>query len=58
VIAARGKSVTCVKPAEAPRGDLKKALIGPSGNLRAPAARVGRTLLVGFSPEAWRKALG
>jgi hypothetical protein len=38
-------------------GELAKALVGPSGNLRAPAARVGRDLLVGFSPEAWRAAL-
>ena len=37
---------------------LKGLLIGPSGNLRAPTLRVGRTLLVGFDAEAYRKVLG
>lgn len=37
---------------------LLAKLIGPSGNLRAPTARVGKTLLVGFNEEAYKKALG
>ena len=37
---------------------LRGLLIGPSGNLRAPTLRVGRTLLVGFDEEAYRKRLG
>jgi arsenate reductase-like glutaredoxin family protein len=32
-------------------------LIGPSGNLRAPTARVGRVLLVGFNEDAYRNTL-
>ena len=36
---------------------LKNLLIGPSGRLRAPTLRVGRTLLVGFDEEAYSKAL-
>jgi hypothetical protein len=57
VIAARGRSVTRLTVADTGRDDLAKALIGPSGNLRAPAARVGGTLLVGFSAAAWSEAL-
>ena len=37
---------------------LLAKLIGPSGNLRAPTVRIGRTLLVGFNAEAYEKALG
>ncbi|HEY2911472.1 MAG TPA: ArsC family (seleno)protein [Gemmataceae bacterium] len=37
---------------------LLAKLIGPSGNLRAPTARVGATLLVGYNPDAYRQALG
>jgi len=37
---------------------LLAKLIGPSGNLRAPTARIGRTLLVGFNAETYEKALG
>jgi hypothetical protein len=29
-------------------------LLGPTGNLRAPTARRGDTLYVGFSEDAWR----
>ncbi|HXD87014.1 MAG TPA: ArsC family (seleno)protein [Urbifossiella sp.] len=37
---------------------LMAKLIGPSGNLRAPTARIGSTLLVGYNPEAYKRALG
>jgi arsenate reductase-like glutaredoxin family protein len=37
--------------------DLKKLLIGPSGNLRAPTARAGDRLFVGFNPEEYAAAL-
>jgi hypothetical protein len=31
---------------------------GPTGNLRAPTLRVGRTLVVGFDEATYRKVLG
>lgn len=34
---------------------LLAAILGPTGNLRAPTIRVGTTLLVGFSEEAYGK---
>ena len=33
-------------------------LLGPTGNLRAPTLRRGKTLLVGFNDEAYRQVLG
>ena len=56
----RGKKVVRVdmrrdKPDEA---TLRSLIIGPSGNLRAPALRVGRTLLVGFDEPTYRRLLG
>jgi hypothetical protein len=36
---------------------LLSKLIGPTGNLRAPVLRVGTTLVVGFSEEAYADAL-
>jgi arsenate reductase-like glutaredoxin family protein len=33
---------------------LYEHLIGPTGNLRAPALRVGRTLVVGFNEDRWK----
>jgi arsenate reductase-like glutaredoxin family protein len=41
-----------------PEKQLYEQLLGPTGNLRAPTLRLGRTLLVGFSEEAWAELLG
>jgi hypothetical protein len=59
IVVARGKKVvefdmTADPPDEA---TLLAHLLGPTGNLRAPTARVGRTLLVGFNQEAYEKQL-
>jgi len=37
---------------------LARLLLRPSGNLRTPAFRRGRTLVVGFDEETCRKVLG
>ncbi len=60
LVAMRGKKVVRVdmrrdKPDEA---TLRSLILGPSGNLRAPALRVGRTLLVGFDETTYRRLLG
>jgi arsenate reductase-like glutaredoxin family protein len=60
LVAARGKSVVVFElKADKPEPDALLAhLMGPTGNLRAPTARVGKTLLVGFHPDAYRDVLG
>jgi hypothetical protein len=40
------------------RATLEALLIGPSGNLRAPTLRRGRTLLVGFDEATYARILG
>jgi arsenate reductase-like glutaredoxin family protein len=37
--------------------EVVEAMLGPTGNLRAPAIRAGKTLLVGFDEQAYRDAL-
>jgi arsenate reductase-like glutaredoxin family protein len=39
------------------KAQLLELLLGPTGNLRAPALRRGRTLVVGFDAETYRKVL-
>ena len=39
------------------RAALLALLLGPTGNLRAPTARKGRTLIVGFDPKTYAKVL-
>ena len=58
--AARGRKVERIdlgmgKP---DKTTVERLMLGPTGNLRAPTLRVGRTLLVGFDEETYRKALG
>jgi arsenate reductase-like glutaredoxin family protein len=37
--------------------ELAAVLLGPSGNLRSPTIRRGKTLLVGFNEEMFREQL-
>jgi arsenate reductase-like glutaredoxin family protein len=59
LIAARGKKVVTIdlKKDRPSDDELLAVLLGPSGNLRAPAAVVGKTLVVGFNPEVYREVL-
>ena len=43
------------KPSDA---ELEALVIGPTGNLRAPAIRSGDTLVIGFSEEGLDEVLG
>jgi hypothetical protein len=56
VIVAKGKAVQ-EHPGGAAGKAVVDALLGPTGNLRAPALRVGKTLLVGFNEDAYRDHL-
>ena len=59
VVAGKGKKVVVFDMKTPPDDDtLAAALLGPSGNLKAPTLRVGRTLLVGFSEAAYRQVFG
>lgn len=57
IVAGRGKNLIELDPAEASDDELAKLLLGPSGNLKAPTARVGSRLLVGFNEIVYRKYL-
>ncbi|HQR09637.1 MAG TPA: ArsC family (seleno)protein [Gemmatales bacterium] len=55
IITVRGKSLTRldVKKDKPNQKTLLAALLGPTGNLRAPTFRKGKTLFVGFNPEGY-----
>ena len=36
------------------KATMSRFILGPTGNLRAPTVRKGRTLLVGFDEESYR----
>jgi hypothetical protein len=59
VVVARGKKALTFDMRAPPDDDtLAAALLGPTGNLKAPTLRVGTTLLVGFGEAAYRQVLG
>jgi hypothetical protein len=60
IYAAKGKSVAHfdLKKHKPREDELTQVLLGPTGNLRAPALRVGKTLIIGFEPEMYRRLLG
>lgn len=60
LIAAKGKKVETfdLKADRPDDATLLARLLGPTGNLRAPTARVGRTLVVGFNEETYARVLG
>lgn len=60
LVAIKGKKVTSYDLSKARPADteLLAHLIGPTGNLRAPSARVGKTFVVGYNPDAYREVFG
>ena len=60
VVVGRGKNVLVFDMKKAPPDDdtLAGYLLGPTGNLKAPTLRLGKTLLVGFSEAAYQQILG
>jgi hypothetical protein len=57
VVAAKGKRVEEFKPGGKASQQVVGALLGPTGNLRAPCIRVGRTILVGFDESTFEEVL-
>jgi arsenate reductase-like glutaredoxin family protein len=58
VIATKGKKRTELDMRQKPSDeDVLALLLGPTGNIRAPLIRVGKTLVAGFDPEVYSGAL-
>lgn len=57
---AKGKKVVHInlKQARPDDDELAKLMLGPTGNLRAPTLRKGKTLLIGFNDEMYTEVLG
>jgi hypothetical protein len=53
LIVAKGKKVSEWKIGARPQQEAVEAMLGPTGNLRAPTLKVGKTILVGFNEEAF-----
>ncbi|MBJ20356.1 MAG: hypothetical protein GY910_20060 [bacterium] len=58
VYVAKGKKLDVFDMKTAPLAEVVEKMLGPTGNLRAPTMRVGRTTVVGFSEETFDSVLG
>ena len=54
----KGKKTNVWNPSSDEKEKILKDVIGPSGNLRAPAWRIGTEFIVGFNPELYEEMFG
>ncbi len=57
VYVAKGKKLDLFEMKSSDLQEVVEKMLGPTGNLRAPTMRVGKTTVVGFSEEAFGKVL-
>ena len=59
MLVAKGKKVTEVnlKKDRPDDDELVALMLGPTGNLRAPTMKVGKTVLIGFNEENYTETL-
>ncbi len=53
VVIAKGKKVSEFSPGGKASKQIVEAMLGPTGNLRAPCVIAGKTVVVGFNEEAY-----
>jgi hypothetical protein len=53
----RGTKVLEFAPGGRPTAEMVDAMLGSTGNLRAPCIRRGKTLLIGFNEEVFQASL-
>jgi arsenate reductase-like glutaredoxin family protein len=60
VVVMKGQKITTfdLKKDKPGDDDLLGAMLGPTGNLRAPTIVRGKTVLVGFNPDVFEDVLG
>jgi len=58
VYVAKGKKLDVFDMKSASIAEVVEKMLGPTGNLRAPTMRVGKTTVVGFNEETFDSVLG
>ncbi len=58
IVAGRGRKFVVFHAAADSREKILKACLGRTGNLRAPALRIGNRMVVGFNDEMYRQYIG
>ena len=58
LIAMKGRKVSRFDVSSGVSSEAVEAMLGPTGNLRAPTIKVGKTCLVGFNEEVFSETFG
>jgi arsenate reductase-like glutaredoxin family protein len=58
LIVAKGKKLTEFDVRQEVSDEAVAAMLGPTGNLRAPTLRVGKTVFVGFNEDRYEAFFG
>jgi hypothetical protein len=58
IVVCKGKKIREWKPGGRASAEIVAAMLGPTGNLRAPTIQVGKTIVVGFQDEVYQEILG
>ncbi len=58
LIVLKGKKINEFKAGQSTNQEAIASMLGPTGNMRAPTIRVGKTLIVGFNEEVFAKQFG
>ena len=58
IIVGRGKKFLVFTPSEENREEILSQCLGRTGNLRAPALKIGNRYVIGFNEEMYRKYVG
>lgn len=57
LIVAKGKKISTFDLKKKVEDEAIDSMLGPTGNLRAPTMRVGKTLVVGFNEDEYASVL-
>ena len=58
IVVGKGKKFQVFRPGQDNREDILKACLGRTGNLRAPALKIGDRMVVGFNDEMYAQYVG
>lgn len=55
IVVGRGKKYQVFEPSDDNREEIMKACLGRTGNLRAPALKIGKRMVVGFNEDMYSR---
>lgn len=58
IVVGRGKKFLVFTPSASSRNEILQHCLGRTGNLRAPALKVGSRMIIGYNDDMYQKYLG